>query len=109
VCSAAQAADALVAMQHLVADAIAAGAHSVDTDAFATQVHLYRSAAQLGTSHGAARSGTLMKKHNALACRLTDRQDDYLRFTTNWRTPADNNELGLVPGSAPATRSVTSA
>ena len=26
-------------------------------------------------------SGTLMKKHNALARRLIDRQDDYLRFT----------------------------
>jgi transposase-like protein len=90
-CWATQAADALVAMQQLVADAIAAGAHSLDTDALATQVHLYRSAAQLGTTHSAARSDTLMKKHNALARRLTDRQDDYLRFTTNWRIPADNN------------------
>jgi len=90
-CWATQAADALVAMQHMVADAIAAGVHSLDTDALATQVHLYRSAAQLGTTHSAARSDTLMKKHNALARRLTDRQDDYLRFTTNWRIPADNN------------------
>jgi transposase len=32
-----------------------------------------------------------MKKHNALARRLLDRQDDYLRFTTDWRIPADNN------------------
>jgi transposase len=32
-----------------------------------------------------------MKKHNALARRLIDRQDDYLRFTTDWRVPADNN------------------
>jgi hypothetical protein len=32
-----------------------------------------------------------MRKHNALARRLLDRQDDYLRFTRDWRIPADNN------------------
>ena len=32
-----------------------------------------------------------LKKHNALARRLRDRQDDYLRFTTDLRTPPDNN------------------
>ena len=32
-----------------------------------------------------------MKKHNALAHRLIDRQNDYLRFTTDWRVTADNN------------------
>ena len=32
-----------------------------------------------------------MKRHNALARRLLDRQDDYLRFTTDRRIPADNN------------------
>ena len=32
-----------------------------------------------------------MQKHNALARRLLDRQDDYLRFTTGRRIPADNN------------------
>ena len=31
-----------------------------------------------------------MKKHNALARRLLDRQDDYLRFT-DLRAPPDNN------------------
>ena len=33
----------------------------------------------------------LMKKHHALARRLLDRQDDYLRFTEDWRIPPDNN------------------
>ena len=33
----------------------------------------------------------VMRKHNALARRLLDRQDDYLRFTRDWRIPADNN------------------
>ena len=32
-----------------------------------------------------------MKKHNALARRLIDRQDDNLRFTHDRRIPADNN------------------
>jgi transposase len=31
-----------------------------------------------------------MKKHNALARRLLDRQDDCLRFTRDWRIPPDN-------------------
>jgi hypothetical protein len=78
-------------MQTLVAQAIAAGADAVAPDALATQVHLYRSAAQLAIIQTAARSDPVMKKHNALARRLIDRQDDYLRFTQDWRIPADNN------------------
>ena len=31
-----------------------------------------------------------MRKHRALARRLLDRQDDYLRFTADWRIRADN-------------------
>ncbi|MDQ2790998.1 MAG: IS66 family transposase [Actinomycetota bacterium] len=90
-CWAGQAADALVAMQKLVAEAVAAGADNVDADALDKQVALYRSAAQIGITQTAARSSKVMKKHNALARRLLDRQDDYLRFTTDWRIPADNN------------------
>jgi Transposase IS66 family len=90
-CWAAQAADALVAMQKLVAEAIAAGADAVDPQALDEQVRLYRSAAQIGITQTAARSSKVMKKHNALAHRLLDRQDDYLRFTTDWRIPPDNN------------------
>jgi transposase-like protein len=90
-CWATQAADALVAMQKLVAEAIAAGADTVNPDALDKQVQLYRSAAQIGITQTAARSSKVMRKHNALARRLLDRQDDYLRFTTNRRIPADNN------------------
>ena len=32
-----------------------------------------------------------MRKHHALARRLLDRQDDYLRFTIDFRAPPDNN------------------
>jgi transposase len=90
-CWAIQASDALATMQRLVAEAIAACAHSLDPEALDAQIQLYRSAAQIGATQTAARSDTVMKKHNALARRLIDRQHDYLRFTTDWRTPADNN------------------
>ena len=76
-------AGALVAMQTLVAEAIAAGADTVDADVLAKQGQLYRSAAQIGVTATAARSHKVMRKHNALARRLLDRQDDYLRFTTD--------------------------
>ncbi|HSS26268.1 MAG TPA: IS66 family transposase [Mycobacterium sp.] len=90
-CWATQAADALVTMQKLVAEAIAAATDALDPDALATQVQLYRSAAQIGITTTAARTSNMMKKHHALARRLLDRQTDYLRFTTDWRIPPDNN------------------
>jgi transposase len=90
-CWAAQAADALVAMQHLVAEATVTGADALDADALGEQFHRYRSAAQIGITVTSARSDPTMKKHNALARRLVDRQDDYLRFTTDRRIPAHNN------------------
>ena len=90
-CWAAQAADALVAMQRLVAGAINAGADAVEADALTEQIGLFRSAVQIGINQTAARTSETMKKHNALARRLRDRQDDYLRFTRDWRIPPDNN------------------
>jgi transposase len=90
-CWAARAAGALTGMQQLASAAIAGGQDAVDPDALAGLVTRYRSAALIGASQTAARSGKLMKKHNALARRLLDRQDDYLRFTRDWRVPPDNN------------------
>ena len=90
-CWATQAAEALTAMQDLVREAISQGRDAVDPAALAAQVRLFRSAALAGASQTAARSGALMKKHNALARRLLDRQDDYLRFTSDFRAPPDNN------------------
>jgi transposase len=86
-----QTADALVAMQKLVSEAIAAGADAVDPDDLAEQVRRFRCAVQIGITSTAARSNKMMTKHNALARRLADRHDDYLRFTIDWRIPADNN------------------
>jgi transposase len=90
-CWATQAAEALTAMQDLVREAISQDRDAVDPDAMATQVRLFRSAVLAGAAKTAARSGALMKKHNALARRLRDRQDDYLRFTRDFRAPPDNN------------------
>ncbi|HEX4394060.1 MAG TPA: IS66 family transposase [Mycobacterium sp.] len=90
-CWATQAADALVVMQRLVTEAIAAGADALDPAVLSEQVGLYRSAVQIGINQTAARSSEMMKKHHALARRLRDRQGDYLRFTRDWRIPPDNN------------------
>jgi transposase len=90
-CWATQAAEALTQMQGLAAEAIAQGRGGVDPAALAAQIARYRSAALIGASQTAARSGALMKKHHALARRLLARQDDYLRFTQDQRVPPDNN------------------
>jgi transposase len=90
-CWATQAAETLTQMHKLVREAIAQGQDGVDPAALAGQITRYRSAALIGISQTAARSGTLMRKHHALARRLIDRQDDYLRFTRDWRAPPDNN------------------
>lgn len=90
-CWAAQAADAFTGMQALASDAIAQGRDAADPAALAAQIHSYRSAVLLGARQTAARSGPLMRKHHALARRLADRLDDYLRFTADWRIPADSN------------------
>lgn len=78
-------------MQHLAIEAITTGADTIDTTALNRQIQLYHSAVQIGVSQTSARSDAVMRKHNALAHRLLDQQDDYLRFTTDWRIPPDNN------------------
>jgi transposase len=90
-CRATQAADALTAMQDLAREVISQGRDGADPAALAAQVRLFRSAVLAGASQTAARSGPLMKKHHALARRLRDRQDDYLRFATDVRAPPDND------------------
>ena len=55
------------------------------------QIHHFRSAALIGASQTTARSSPLMRKHHALARRLLDRQDDYLRFTRDFQISPDNN------------------
>jgi transposase len=78
-------------MQAPVSEATGQGREAADPAALAVQIHRYRSAALPGARQTAARSGPLMAEHHALARRLPGRQDDYLRFTTDWRIPADDN------------------
>ena len=80
-----------MALQTRLAKTIAAGAQTIDLDALATQIQRYHSAAQIWITQTAARSDAVMKKHHVLARRLISRQDDYLRFTHDWRVPPDNN------------------
>ena len=89
-CWATQAADALVATGTLLETARERGT-APDPAELATHTHRYRSAVQIGVSHTAARTDKTMRKHHALARRLLERQDDYLRFTTDGQIPPDNN------------------
>jgi len=90
-CWATQAAEALTAMQKLISKATTQGQKTLDPAALAKQVTRYRSAALIGIKQTRDRPGALARKHHALARRLLNRQDGYLRFTQNWRIPPDNN------------------
>lgn len=92
-CWAAQAADALRQMKDLVDAALAEHGTLAALDAarLARARHEFHSAALIGTNNTQARSTKLMAKHHALARRLIDRQDDYLRFTVDLRVSFDNN------------------
>ena len=91
-CWAAQAADALREMKHLADASLAADGtlDHVDQAKLATARHHYHSAILIGKQQTAARSSPLMRKHHALARRLLEREDDYLRYTTDPRAPFDN-------------------
>jgi hypothetical protein len=91
-CWAAQAGDALIEMKALVEAALAAGGlEHLNQDSLAEQVRLWRSAVLIGVNDTKARTSTLMRKHNALAVRMRDRQADYLRLTIDPLVPFDNN------------------
>ena len=92
-CWAAQAADALRTMKHLVDASLARDGTLTSADAakMTSAKHAFRSAAHLGIKATAARASNLEKEHHALARRLLDKHDDHLRFTTDARVPFDNN------------------
>lgn len=90
-CWATQATDALLAMKNLVETAIEAGQTSVDPVPLAEQMHLLDSAVLTGTTQTSDAADKLTRKHHALARRLHHRRADYLRFTTDFRVPFDNN------------------
>jgi transposase len=49
-------------------------------------------AACTGIALNAGRTGKLQKKRHALATRMKDRKDDYLRFASDLRVPFSNDE-----------------
>jgi hypothetical protein len=92
-CWAAQAADAQRDMKRLADASLAIDGTlgHIDRDKLAAARHRHRSAVLIGKQQTAARASPLMRKHHALARRLLDRQDDYLRYTTSPQVPFDNN------------------
>jgi transposase len=92
-CWAAQAAGALREMKRLADAALAVDGTltSIDAQLMAAARHKFRSAVLIGQKQTATRAGPLERKHHALARRLRQRQDDYLRFTQDPRVPFDNN------------------
>ena len=53
--------------------------------------HSWRSAVLVGLDQTSGRESKLVAKFHALAKRIRNRQDDYLRFTVDERAPFDNN------------------
>ena len=91
-----QAIDALLALKD-AADAIrGAGHHAIDPEILDKQCRWFREAADAGIVLNAARRSKLQKKRNALATRMRDRADDYLRFARDLRVPFDNNQAEQV-------------
>lgn len=90
-CWATQVADALLELKKLAEAAIEADRPEIDAVPAAEQTHLLRCAVRLGIRQNQARTSKTMAKHHALARRILDRQDDYLRFSTDFRVPFDNN------------------
>jgi transposase len=100
-CWAAQAADALRDMKHL-ADAwlaIDGTLHHVDQAKLAAARHRYHSALLIGQRQTAARASPPMRKHHALARRLLQREDDYLRDTRDPRVPFDKPRAAYCTSS----------
>jgi hypothetical protein len=80
-------------MKHLADASLAIDGtlHHIDQAKLAAARHRYHSALMIGKQETAARAGPLMLKHHALARRLLQREDDYLRYTCDPQVPFDNN------------------
>lgn len=86
-----QAIDALLELKEAAGAARDAGRGTTDPGILDKQSRWYREAADAGIVLNAARRSKLQKKRHALATRMRDRADDYLRFARDLRVPFDNN------------------
>jgi transposase len=86
-----QAIDALLALNEAAEAASAVGQAVIDAETRTKQEDWYRKAAAAGIALNAARSGKLQKKRHALATRMKDRENDYLRFARDLHVPFSNN------------------
>jgi transposase len=91
-----QAITALLALKDAADAARAAGDRAIGTDLLARHARDFTDAAETGIVLNAGRHSKLQKKRHALATRMKDRQDDYLRFARDLRVPFDNNEAERV-------------
>jgi transposase len=84
--------DALLALKDSADTAIAHGVAGIDPQILDEQINRYRHAALVGVSDHSRQSTKVGKKLHALARRMLDRQEDYLRFARDpHRFPFDNN------------------
>jgi transposase len=92
-CWAAQVADAQQDMKRLADASLSVDGtlDHVDQANLATARRHYHSALLIGERETAPRASPLMRKHHALARRLRQREEDYLRYAHDPRVPFDNN------------------
>ncbi|MDG4787146.1 IS66 family transposase [Micromonospora sp. WMMD1102] len=89
---AAQGIDALLALKKATDDAVAAGHDRIDPEILAAGVASFRHAALVGVKDHTGQTTAIGKKLAALARRMTERIDDYLRFAHQpGHCPFDNN------------------
>ena len=91
-----QAIDALLELNKAADAAREAGPGAIGTEILDKQSRWFREAADAGIVLNAARRSKLQRKRHALAARMRDRADDYLRFACNLRVPFANNEAEQV-------------
>jgi transposase len=83
--------DALLALKEATDAAVTAASQSIDPAVLAEQTNRFRHAALVGISDNISKTTKIGKKLYALARRMRDRIDDYLRFARNLGCPFDNN------------------
>jgi transposase len=97
-----QATRALLALKKAAGAAREAGKDATGPDLLAGHEKDFRDAAAAGIALNAARRSKLQKKRHALATRMRDRADDYLRFAHDLRVPFDNcADVAVMPKRGP--------